>query len=156
MLRSSADDAPEAIFATESGSRAFGAGDRIVFTRNDKQIGVKNGMLGTVESAEAESIGVVLDDDDGTSRRVTFDPQSYRSFDHGYAVTIHKSQGATVDRAYVLVSRTMDAPLAYVAMTRHRDVLRLYLSDKNRPIWAESADGYHPRRRQTRARTFDR
>jgi hypothetical protein len=53
----------------------------------------------------------------------------YAAVDHGYAVTIHKAQGATVDRAYVLASGTMmDRHLTYVAMTRHRDEAQLYAS----------------------------
>ena len=39
---------------------------------------------------------------------------------------IHKAQGATVDRAYVLASGTMDRHLTYVAMTRHREAATLY------------------------------
>jgi hypothetical protein len=50
----------------------------------------------------------------------------YAAIDHGYATTIHKTQGATVDRAFVLASGTMDRHLTYVAMTRHRDGARLY------------------------------
>jgi hypothetical protein len=50
----------------------------------------------------------------------------YAAVDHGYATTIHKAQGATVDRAYVLASETMDRHLAYVAMTRHRESATLY------------------------------
>ncbi|MGE0284400.1 MAG: AAA family ATPase, partial [Rhizobiaceae bacterium] len=119
-LRSSAGAESETIFTTETGPRAFGAGDRIVFTRNDKELGVKNGMLGTVETIHPNEITVRLDGDCSASRRVTFDPRTYRQFDHGYAVTIHKSQGATVDRSYVLASSTMDASLTYVALTRHR------------------------------------
>ena len=53
-------------------------------------------------------------------------PDHYAAFDHGYACTIHKSQGATVNNAYVLGSGTMDHHLSYVAMTRHRDEMRLY------------------------------
>jgi ATP-dependent exoDNAse (exonuclease V) beta subunit len=52
----------------------------------------------------------------------------YAAVDHGYATTIHKAQGATVDRAYVLASGTMDRHLTYVAMTRHRDEVQLYAS----------------------------
>ncbi|MFB2553037.1 hypothetical protein [Ensifer soli] len=111
-------------------------------TRNDKEMGVKNGMLGTVDTVDQDHVSVLLDSDDGTPRRVTFDPQRYRNFDHGYAVTIHKSQGATIDRAYVLFSRTMDAPLTYVAITRHRDTLRLFLSGEDRPEWVVSSAGF--------------
>jgi hypothetical protein len=51
---------------------------------------------------------------------------SYRNIDHGYAATIHKSQGATVDRTFVLATGMMDQHLTYVSMTRHRDRADLY------------------------------
>lgn len=52
--------------------------------------------------------------------------KDYQAFDHGYATTIHKAQGATVDRSFVMASATMDRHLTYVAMTRHRHQARLY------------------------------
>lgn len=134
-IRLSGDAMPETVFSTETGERAFAEGDRIVFTRNDQTLGVKNGMLGTVKAVNDGVLSVALDGDSSVRRSLTFDPLDYRSFDHGYAVTIHKSQGATVDRAYVLASRTMDAPLAYVAMTRHRENLRLYVCGTDAPVW---------------------
>jgi ATP-dependent exoDNAse (exonuclease V) alpha subunit len=154
-VRMSNDTTKETLFETETGPRAFTAGDRIVFTRNDKEMGVRNGMLGTVEAANDDKISVRLDDDSGVSRRITFDPLRYRHFDHGYAVTIHKSQGATVERAYVLASRTMDEALTYVAMTRHRGALRLYINGEDAPAWAEKPNA--PRQRKSRQmQTFDR
>ncbi|WP_195822318.1 AAA family ATPase [Roseobacter sp. MH60115] len=139
-LRSDEDAPTEALFTTDTGTRAFAADDRIVFTRNDKDIGVKNGMLGTVTTVQDGEIAVALDGD--TDRRVHFNPQDFRSFDHGYAVTIHKSQGATVDQSYVLASRSMDRHLAYVAMTRHRDDVRLFINNKDRPRWATGHQRY--------------
>lgn len=127
---------PEALLSTTTGPRAFAARDRIVFSRNDRDLGVKNGMLGTVTSVRQGKMTVDLDGD--PPQKLTFDPGEYRDIDHGYAVTIHKSQGATVDRAYVLASRSMDKHLAYVAMTRHRDSLRLFVSQDDRPRWAQS------------------
>lgn len=141
---------PEVMFATETGKRAFAADDRIVFTRNDKKIDVKNGMLGTVITARDGAISVALDGD--TNRRVRFDPGAFRSFDHGYAVTIHKSQGATVDQSYVLASRSMDRHLAYVAMSRHRDDMRLFVNNKDRPVWA-MGQRQQARTRATRTRS---
>ena len=60
---------------------------------------------------------------------VTFAAAEFRDFDHGYATTLHKSQGATVDRSFVLVGPTMDRHLGYVAMTRHRKAVALYADD---------------------------
>jgi len=127
---------PETLFDTETGPRAFAPGERIVFGRNDRAMGVKNGMLGTVQRVSPSKLVVALDGD--PPHRISFDPRQYASFDHGYAVTIHKSQGATVDHAYVLASRSMDRHLAYVAMTRHRDAMRLYVRNEDRPKWIQS------------------
>ncbi len=130
------DEAPQldVLLQTATGKRAFGIEDRIVFTRNDREIGVKNGMLGTVQRASPSELVVTLDSE--TPRTIRFDPRSFQSFDHGYAVTIHKSQGATVDQAYVLASQSMDRHLAYVAMTRHRDTMRLFIRSDDKPQWA--------------------
>jgi hypothetical protein len=75
-----------------------------------------------VEQAEACCLTVRLDN--GELREVRQDV--YQAIDHGYAVTVHKSQGVTVDRAFVLASQGMDKHLAYVALTRHREVATLY------------------------------
>ena len=50
--------------------------------------------------------------DDG--RRVAFDLKDYAHVDHGYAATIHKAQGMTVDRTHVLATPGLDrqAPMS--------------------------------------------
>lgn len=111
-------------YQTNDGARDFAVGDRVVFLENDRNLGVKNGMLGTVAQVEDGRLAVVPDGKGGAQVDVPMD--SYRAIDHGYATTIHKTQGATVDRAFVLASGTMDRQLTYVAMTRHRDAVRLY------------------------------
>ncbi|WP_140887404.1 Ti-type conjugative transfer relaxase TraA [Muricoccus nepalensis] len=109
-------------FRAERGARSFATGDRLVFLANSRELGVKNGTLATVERAEAGRLAVRLDD----GRRVAVDQARYAQVDHGYAVTLHKSQGATVERAYVLASGGMNRHLAYVAMSRHRDGAMLF------------------------------
>ena len=126
---------PETLLITETGPRAFAVSERIVFTRNDKNIGVKNGMLGTVCEVGERQLTVDLDSDNGKIRRVSFDPLRYNAFDHGYAVTIHKSQGATVENSYVLASRTLSHSLIYVALTRHRLAMKLFVRKDDKPKW---------------------
>src|SRR5208282_617102 len=91
-----------------------------------------NGMIGTVEAVEDGRLTARLDKPasrkEGEGRRVSVSMADYQALDHGYATTIHKTQGATVDRAFVLASETMDRHLTYVAMTRHRDGVQLYAS----------------------------
>jgi Ti-type conjugative transfer relaxase TraA len=108
--------------ATERGARDFSAGDRIMFLKNERSLDVKNGTLGTVESASAVRMAVQLDD----GRSVAFDIKDYAQIDHGYAATIHKAQGMTVDRTHVLATPGMDSHSAYVALSRHRDRIDLH------------------------------
>jgi Ti-type conjugative transfer relaxase TraA len=118
----------ERIYQTNDGERAFAPGDRIVLLENNRDLGVKNGMLGRVIAVEPNEIQIRLDGA-GLNKTldVTLPVKSYQAFDHGYATTIHKSQGSTVDRAFVMASKTMDRHLTYVAMTRHRDSVQLYV-----------------------------
>ncbi|MCP4735232.1 MAG: relaxase domain-containing protein [Bosea sp.] len=47
---------------------------------------------------------------------------------HGYAVTVHAAQGATVERAIVVDVEGLCAEHSYVAMTRHRERLSIHLN----------------------------
>ncbi|MQV70610.1 Ti-type conjugative transfer relaxase TraA [Sinorhizobium medicae] len=112
-------------FRTADGNRNFAAGDQIVFLKNEGSLGVKNGMLGKI--VEASPNRVVAEIGAGEHhRQVIIEQRFYNNLDHGYATTIHKSQGATVDRVKVLASLSLDRHLVYVAMTRHRDNLDVY------------------------------
>ncbi|MEP9350000.1 Ti-type conjugative transfer relaxase TraA [Xanthobacter sp. KR7-225] len=108
--------------AAERGARTFAPGDRIMFLQNERSLGVKNGTLGTVEQVSAHSMIVRTDD----GRDVAFDLKDYNKIDHGYAATIHKAQGMTVDRTRVLATPGMDAHGSYVALSRHRSRLDLH------------------------------
>ncbi|RUV67305.1 MAG: Ti-type conjugative transfer relaxase TraA [Mesorhizobium sp.] len=112
-------------FRTADGIRHFDAGDQIVFLKNEGSLGVKNGMIGRVVEAAPNRIMVSLGEGD-QRRQVSVEQRFYNNLDHGYATTIHKSQGATVDRVKVLASLSLDRHLTYVAMTRHREDLQLY------------------------------
>ena len=121
-LRASGDLGQDVGVQAERGERQFASGDRIMFLRNERSMGVKNGTLGTVEQVSAERIGVRLDG----GGRVAFDVKDYAAVDHGYAATIHKAQGVTVDRVDVLATPGMDRHAAYVALSRHRDGVQLH------------------------------
>jgi len=123
-------------FRTERGVREFGCGDRVIFLENARFVEtrakhlrpqyVKNGMLGTVVSTGGKGGRPLLSIRLDTGRDVVLSEDSYRNIDHGYAVTIHKSQGVTVGRTFVLATGMMDQHLTYVSMTRHHDRADLY------------------------------
>ena len=107
---------------TERGSRTFATGDRAMFLQNERSLGVKNGTLGTVAQVSSARMEVRLDD----GRSAAFDVKDYASLDHGYAATVHKAQGVTVDRVHVLATPGLDSHAAYVALSRHRDRVDLH------------------------------
>ena len=110
-------------FRTEDGMRNFAVGDQVMLLKNEGSLGVKNGMIGRVVVAGKGR--VVVEVGDG-KRQVELDQRFYGNIDHGYATTVHKSQGATVDRVKVLATLSLDRHLTYVAMTRHRYDVKLY------------------------------
>lgn len=118
------------VFKTTDGERRFDVGDQIVFLKNETSLGVKNGMIGHV--VEAAPNRIVAATGEGEHRRhVVVEQHFYSNLDHGYATTIHKSQGATVDRVKVLASLSLDRHLTYVAMTRHREDLQFYYGQRS-------------------------
>ncbi|MEW9855767.1 Ti-type conjugative transfer relaxase TraA [Novosphingobium sp. M1R2S20] len=112
----------EVTLGVERGTRDFARGDRVMFLKNERSLGVKNGSLGTIRSVSPISMAVMLDD----GRAVAFDLKDYNQIDHGYAATIHKAQGMTVDKVHVLATPGLDRHGAYVALSRHRDSVDLH------------------------------
>ena len=121
-MRAVGDLGDDLCLTVQRGARNFAGGDRVMFLQNERGLGVKNGTLGTIEQVSAQSLTVQTDD----GRSVQFDLKDYNKIDHGYAATIHKAQGMTVDRAHVLATPGMDAHSSYVALSRHRDGMELH------------------------------
>ncbi|MCK5518498.1 MAG: AAA family ATPase, partial [Alphaproteobacteria bacterium] len=102
----------------------FSIGDRIMFRENNKILGVMNGTLATIRNIKNNHFYVDLDN----GKKIKFSINEYRKFQLGYAATVHKSQGVTVDESYVLASKYFNKHTTYVAMTRHKDNVKLYAS----------------------------
>lgn len=125
MLKTKGALGDEHIFASERGEKPFAAGDQILFLKNERSLDVFNGSTGSVVEADKNRLRVLVE---GQVDPITLRANEYNHIDYGYARTIHKEQGNTVDRAFVYLSPTMDAQLSYVALTRHRDDVSLYAS----------------------------
>ncbi len=110
----------------------FAKGDRILFMRNDNGLGVRNGTLGIILEVDRQKIKAKLDNSNDV---VSFAPKLYPYFDQGWAANIHKSQGITVDRAFLLATNETFRNLAYVGMTRHREFVKVFGS--KRDFWRE-------------------
>ncbi len=118
----------DVMVATEGGPMAMAIGDRIMTLANDRKMGVQNGATGRLEEIGLDdktgAVVLTVATDDG--RKVTIDTGTYAAIQHGYAATLHKSQGVTVDRAWVLNHALIDRHLAYVAMSRHRQSVKVF------------------------------
>jgi Ti-type conjugative transfer relaxase TraA len=114
--------------ATAYGRRNFAAGDRVQFNATEKTLGIVNGAAGTVESIDGSRVTVKLDG--RQPRSITFDAgeSGFNKFRHGYAGTIYKGQGRTLDQTYLYHSEHWRSASSYVAMTRHRDKAELFVA----------------------------
>lgn len=105
----------------------FSVGDRVMTLKNTRHLGVKNGNRGVIEDIDIARREVTFRRDDGRVFRL---PSSYLEaghLTHGYAMTGHKSQAMTTDKAYVLADQTLYREWAYVALSRGRNDNRLYV-----------------------------
>jgi Ti-type conjugative transfer relaxase TraA len=114
------------IFATGRGQEAYAAGDRLQIIGTDKQRGLLNGHAGTIAKIEDTTIHLQLDGRAG--RMVAFDAEEFTQFRHGYAGTIYKGQGRTLDQTYLYHSEHWRSAASYVALTRHRDKAEVFVA----------------------------
>jgi len=100
-------------------------GDRVLFTKNSRELGVDNGTLGTVLALQPRQKIATVKLDSGEIVQIPL--KTYKDLQLGYAVTVHKGQGTTVDDAYLLVGgRMQDRELTYVQASRAKLATRLY------------------------------
>jgi len=106
-------------------------GDLIEFRKNDRAIGVTNGLKGELIKAEEDRFVVKLDQEGKDSSKytkiVSFDPKEYGSWQLGYATTTFRSQGRTVEDTYVLHNSLNGKQTSYVAMSRHKENVGVYI-----------------------------
>jgi conjugative relaxase-like TrwC/TraI family protein len=107
--------------------REFRVGDRVLCRHNDRELGIRNGTRATI--AALDPAGLTLETDAGASRPIPLD-YAFTHLDHGYAMTGHAAQGATVERAFVLAGdQGALHEWGYVACSRARTQTHLYLTD---------------------------
>lgn len=100
--------------------RAFAVGDTVIAGFNDYRLGLLNGTLGTVSAVDRDRGRLTVATTDGRSIDV---PRRYLQsgrLKHGYATTVHKAQGATVDATLVLADDASYREAVYTGMSRGR------------------------------------
>jgi conjugative relaxase-like TrwC/TraI family protein len=113
--------------------REFAIGDRIQLTAPNRELGVANRDLGTLQQIDPDGKMTVRMDGD-KEKSVTFDPWEMRHFDHGYAVTSHSSQGLTSERVLVNMDTDVHPELisgrfAYVSVSRASHDAQIYTNN---------------------------
>lgn len=127
------------LISVRHGEQRFYRGDRILFHKTARRHGVENGFRGTVIGVDPirRELRVKLDQQLTTTFGpppkhgvVTIPLKKFAPSDItlGYAATTHKSQGCTVDHAYVLTGgRLTNQEMLYVQATRARKATHFFL-----------------------------
>ncbi len=110
------------------GHRAFTVGDVVLALRNDYRLGVLNGTRGVIDHIDSRRGQLEILTEDYRRLSIPLDYAAAGNLTHGYATTIHKAQGATVDRCFVLVEETTTREHAYTALSRGRHGNSLYVA----------------------------
>jgi exodeoxyribonuclease V alpha subunit len=122
-LNPAREGAPEA----RAGGRVYRPGDRVLQLRNDYDLQVFNGDLGTVQRTDpiAQELTLVLDD----GRMVRYPYAGLFGLTHAYAISVHKAQGAEFPAVVIplLTSHAvmLGRTLLYTAITRARQLVVL-------------------------------
>ena len=124
----------ESIIKTNNGNLKILRCERILFTKNDKGIGVKNGNFATVINSSGNTLEVMIDK---REIPVTIDLNKYNNISYGYAATVHKLQGVTIDKSYVYYGgKYWNKNLNLVALSRHRDDIKIFADTKTHRNYA--------------------
>jgi Ti-type conjugative transfer relaxase TraA len=113
---------------TKHGQAEFAVGDRVQFTDTLRGAKIYNGNAGVITGVDAQT-GVLraqLDDIGGKGREVIWSASEFDGFRHGYAGTIYKGQGKTLDRTYLYHSHHWRQSSSYVALTRQRESAQIF------------------------------
>lgn len=105
--------------------RWYAVGDRIVALAPNPGASIVTSQQLTIVGLDEDRIDAVTDD--GRPVRITGEGLDEAHLDHAYALTVHRAQGATYDRAHVLAAGG-GRELAYVALSRARDHTAVYVT----------------------------
>lgn len=112
-------------------SRELAINDKIMFLKNDKDLGVKNGQVGYIKNIIGNDIWLETD-----NKVLKVDVDEYKYLDYGYAMTVHKAQGQTVDKAFVHINtdqkKLNSRNSYYVDISRAKYDVKIYTNDKER------------------------
>lgn len=118
------------------GGRRYQAGDRVVTLAPGARGEIVTSERGTITSVDVEDGSMRARMDDGRLQHFPRELTGRDHMAHGYAITVHRSQGATVDSAHRLEDGG-GRELAYVSMSRARDRSTVYVIADDADLAAE-------------------
>jgi conjugative relaxase-like TrwC/TraI family protein len=135
--------------------RGFSEGDRVIFTRSSKSmdtdpLNVDNSETGKVigfkmDKKTNQPIAMQIQMDDGKKVYMDCSGKKKLAIRHGYCSTVHKSQGQTKMSAFYYVSSNLNSlHQAYVACSRHKQNLKMYLSNEMADKMADKLEDKEP------------
>jgi conjugative relaxase-like TrwC/TraI family protein len=113
-----------------NGGRHYAVGDRLVALAPNPEVGIVTSEPLTVLAVDENALTVQRSD--GAAVEITGAGLDTKHLDYGYALTVHRAQGATSDRAHVLAAGG-GRELAYVAMSRARDHTTIHATADDLP-----------------------
>ncbi len=117
----------------------FRPNDRVIQVENDYELGVFNGECGIVEEVAEKCVTVGFN-----GRRVKYTQIQCKQLSHGYAITIHRSQGSEYPFVIIPIheshSKMLSRQLLYTALTRGRQMV-VFIGSQRALTQAISAQG---------------
>lgn len=103
-------------------------GDRLRWTKNDRQLGRRNGQEFVVKAIAGSNAQIEYLDSGQTE---IINLQQAQHLDYAIVSTTYSSQGKTADRVLMAADNTIGQESFYVAVSRARYDLKLYTEDKD-------------------------
>jgi hypothetical protein len=110
---------------TADGQVDYRKGDQVIVTRNHHNRDLLNGTRGTIRTLRRDGLVVQLTDGRGILLEKGW--LAGGDLEHGYAMTLHKSQGRTVTTSLVLADESLSQEGGYVGLSRGTAGNHLYL-----------------------------
>lgn len=113
-----------ATFETSRGTLRVGEGDRVMIRATDKKRGLLNGALATVQKIDRQTLSLRTD----RGKALAVDLSDFDAIELGYAGTIYRGQGKTLDDVFLLHTRHWRDASSYVALTRARRSTQVFVA----------------------------
>ena len=116
------------------------AGDRIQFTRNDRDLGRINGGRGTVTAIDEQSRSATIHGPRGQTQTLDLDTARDQHIRHAYVETAFAAQGRTADHVIIhadsRATNLVDQKSFYVSVSRARESVAIYTNDRAKLVSA--------------------